>query len=95
MPLEEAVRKMTSAVANRLSIRDRGQLREGFFADVVIFDPATVIDKATYTEPHQHSIGIQTVIVNGVRVWDSGKHTGAKPGRIVRGPGWSGVGTAP
>ena len=95
MPLEEAVRKMTSAVANRLSIRDRGQLREGFFADVVIFDPATVIDKATYTEPHQHSIGIQTVIVNGVRVWDSGKHTGARPGRIVRGPGWSGVGTAP
>ena len=94
MPLEEAVRKMTSAVANRLSIRDRGQLREGFFADVVIFDPATVIDRATYTAPHQHSIGIQTVIVNGVRVWENGKHTGAKPGRIVRGPGWSGVRSA-
>ena len=92
MPLEEAVRKMTSAVANRLSIRERGLLREGFYADVVIFDPATVIDKATYTQPHQHSIGIQTVIVNGVRVWDNGKHTGAKPGRIVRGPGWTGGG---
>jgi N-acyl-D-amino-acid deacylase len=92
LSLEEAVRKMTSAVANRLTIRDRGQLREGFFADVVIFDPATVIDKATYTEPHQHSVGIQIVLVNGVRVWDNGKHTGAKPGRIVRGPGWSGVG---
>ena len=91
MPLEEAVRKMTSAVANRLSIRERGQLREGFFADVVIFDPATVIDKATYTQPHQHSVGIQTVIVNGVRVWDNGRHTGAKPGRIVRGPGWTGA----
>ena len=92
IPLEEAVRKMTSAVANRLSIRDRGQLREGFFADVVIFDPETVIDKATYTEPHQHSVGFQTVLVNGVRVWDKGKHTGAKPGRIVRGPGWNGGG---
>ena len=90
--LEEAVRKMTSAVANRLSIRERGQLREGFFADVVIFDPATVIDKATYTQPHQHSVGIRTVIVNGVRVWDNGRHTGAKPGRVVRGPGWTGAG---
>ncbi len=95
MTLEDAVRKMTSAVANRLSIRDRGQLREGFFADVVIFDPATVIDKATYTEPHQHSVGIQTVIVNGVPVWNTGKHTGARPGRIVRGPGWRASESAP
>ncbi len=94
LTLEEAVRKMTSAVANRLSIRDRGQLREGFFADVVVFDPATVIDKATFTAPHQLSVGIETVIVNGVRVWDKGKHTGAKPGRIVRGPGWTGSGAA-
>lgn len=95
MTLEDAVRKMTSAVANRLSIRDRGQLREGFFADVVIFDPATVIDKATYAEPHQHSVGIQTVIVNGVPVWNNGKHTGARPGRIVRGRGWRASETAP
>lgn len=91
MTLEEAVRKMTSAVANRLSIRDRGQLREGFFADVVVFDPATVLDKGTYTAPHQLSTGISTVIVNGVRVWSDGKHTGAKPGRVVRGPGWTGA----
>lgn len=91
LSLEEAIRKMTSAVANRLTIRDRGQLREGFFADVVIFDPATVIDKATYTAPHQYSVGIQTVLVNGVRVWENGKHTGATPGRIVRGPGWRAV----
>lgn len=90
LTLEEAVRKMTSAVANRLSIRDRGQLREGFFADVVVFDPATVIDKATFTAPHQVSVGIETVIVNGVPVWRGGKHTGAKPGRLVRGPGWTG-----
>ena len=95
LTLEEAVRKMTSAVANRLSIHDRGQLREGFFADVVIFDPATVIDKATFTAPHQNSVGIETVIVNGVRVWEEGKHTGAKPGRIVRGPGWTGRRVAP
>ena len=90
MPLEEAVRKMTSAVAARLSLPERGLLREGFFADVVVFDPATVIDKATYVQPHQVSVGIQQVIVNGVRVWVEGKHTGAKPGRVVRGPGWTG-----
>lgn len=95
LSLEEAIRKMTSAVANRLSIRDRGQLREGFYADVVIFDPLTVIDKATYTQPHQLSMGVQTVIVNGVRVWDNGKHTGAKPGHILRGPGWNGAETTP
>ncbi len=89
--LEEAIRKMTSAVAARLSIHDRGVLREGLAADVVVFDPATVIDKATYTQPHQHSVGIETVIVNGVRVWQGGKHTGAKPGRALRGPAYSGA----
>lgn len=87
LSLEEAIRKMTSAVAARLSIPDRGLLREGFFADVVIFNPATVMDQATFTKPHQTSVGISTVIVNGTRVWDNGKHTGAKPGRILRGPG--------
>jgi N-acyl-D-amino-acid deacylase len=89
MPLEEAVRKMTSAVADRLSIRGRGLLREGMFADVVVFDPATVADKATFPAPHQLSVGIRHVLVNGVRVWAEGAHTGAKPGRVVRGPGWS------
>ncbi len=92
--LEEAIRKMTSAVAARLSIPDRGLLREGFFADVVVFDPATVMDRATYTSPHQYSVGIETVLVNGVAVWSQGKHTGATPGRAIRGPGWTGRGAA-
>ena len=90
IPLEDAVRKMSSAVATRLGIRDRGQLAEGFMADVVIFDPATVKDNATFTEPHQVSSGVQHVFVNGTHVWHEGRHTGAKPGRIVRGPGWTG-----
>lgn len=90
MSLEEAVRKASSAVATRLSIQDRGVLREGQFADVVVFDPATIIDKATFTQPHQVSVGVRDVFVNGVRVVADGKHTGATPGRIVRGPGWTG-----
>lgn len=87
--LEDAVRKTTHAVAARLSIRDRGLLREGMFADVVIFDPATISDRATFESPHQLSTGVKQVLVNGVRVIKDGKHTGAKPGRIVRGPGYS------
>ena len=89
MPLEEAVRKMSSAVAARLSLQDRGILREGLYADVVLFDPATVIDRATYQQPNQLSTGVKHVFVNGVEVVRDGRHTGAKPGRIVRGPGWS------
>lgn len=88
IPLEEAVRKMTSEVANRLSIRDRGLLREGMYADIVVFDPQTVADRATYEEPHQLSVGVPYVLVNGVFVVRDGKHTGAKPGLIVRGPGY-------
>ena len=88
MTLEEAVRKMTSAVANRLSIRDRGLLKEGMFADVVIFDPKTVSDRATYEKPHQLSVGVSYVFVNGTMVLKNGKPTEAKPGRIVRGPGY-------
>ena len=88
LPLEDAVRKMTSAVATRLSIGDRGLLREGMRADVVVFDPATIIDRATYERPHQLSAGVRDVFVNGVAVVQDGRHTGAKPGRIVRGPGW-------
>ena len=88
LPLEDAVRKMTSAVAERLSIRDRGLVREGMFADLVVFDPATVIDNATYEHSHQISSGILDVLVNGVPVVLEGKHTGAKPGKAVRGPGW-------
>ncbi len=88
MPLEEAIRKMTSAVADRLSIRDRGQLREEFHADVVVFDPETIADRATYERPHQLSVGIKNVFVNGTTVVHDGRHTGSKPGQIVRGPGY-------
>ena len=88
--LEEAVRKMSSAVATRLHIRDRGLIEEGFFADVVVFDPETVGDRATYEEPHQLSVGVDHVLVNGIPVWELGRHTGAMPGRVVRGPGWTG-----
>lgn len=88
--LEDAVRKMSSAVAGRLGLRDRGLLREGMFADVVIFDERTIIDKATPEQPHQLSIGVKHVWVNGVPVLADGKHTGAKPGRAVRGSGWRG-----
>jgi len=87
IPLEDAIRKMTSSVADRLSLRDRGLLREGMLADVVIFDPATVRDNATFTDPHQLSTGIRDVWVNGARVLAGGQHTGAMPGRIVDGPG--------
>ena len=88
MPLEEAIRKMTSAVADRLSIRDRGLLREGFHADVVIFDADTIADRATYERPHQLSVGIKDVFVNGTKVVHEGVHSASKPGQIVRGPGY-------
>ena len=88
LTLEDAVRKMTGATAARLSIRDRGELKEGWKADVMIFDPNTIIDRATYEQPHQLSVGVRHVLVNGVPVVTDGKATGAKPGRIVRGPGF-------
>jgi N-acyl-D-amino-acid deacylase len=87
LTLEDAVRKMSSAVADRLSLRDRGLLRTGHYADVVIFDPATVSDRATFEQPHQLSTGIRDVWVNGTRVLKDGTHTNAKPGKFVRGPG--------
>ena len=87
LPIEEAVRKATSAVATRLSIRDRGVLREGFFADITIFDPATIGDRSTFEQPHQLSVGVKHVFVNGTAVIKDGRHTGAKPGKALRGPG--------
>jgi len=92
IPLEDAVRKMTSAVATRLSIQNRGLLKPGMYADVVVFDPATVADRATFEDPHQLSVGVEEVFVNGVQVLRGGEHTGAKPGRIVRGPGYKPAG---
>ena len=88
MMLEEAIRKMSSAVANRLFIRERGLLREGYYADIVIFDQKTISDRATFEHPPQVSVGVRHVFVNGSPVITNGKHTGAKPGRIVRGPGY-------
>ncbi len=85
--LEDAIRKMTSATALRLHIHDRGLLKPGLKADLVIFDPATVASPATYTDPHQISTGVAHVFVNGIAVWDNGRATGALPGEIVRGPG--------
>ena len=90
--LEDAVRKMTWSTAQILGLRDRGMLKEGMFADIVIFDPATVIDKATFEKPHQLSVGVRDVFVNGAAVWKDGKHTGATPGRALRGAGWVGSG---
>jgi N-acyl-D-aspartate/D-glutamate deacylase len=88
--LEDAVRKMSAAVATRLNIRERGSLREGFYADVVIFDPATVGDHATYERPNQLASGVEHVFVNGQAVVADGVHTGALAGRALRGPGWTG-----
>ncbi|HEY9225964.1 MAG TPA: D-aminoacylase [Gemmatimonadaceae bacterium] len=88
IPLEDAIRKMTSAVATRLSIRDRGVLKPGMFADIVVFDPATIADRATFEEPRKLSVGVRDVFVNGVQVLRDGVHTGAKPGRAIRGPGY-------
>ncbi len=90
--LEEAIRKGTSAVARRLMIKDRGLLEEGYYADLIVFDPATIMDRATFEQPHQLSVGVEQVFVNGVAVVVAGKHTGAKPGKIVRGAGWTGRG---
>jgi N-acyl-D-aspartate/D-glutamate deacylase len=91
LTLEDAVRKMTWSTAQILGLRDRGMLKEGNYADIVIFDPAVIIDRATFEKPHQVAAGVRDVFVNGVAVWRNGKHTGAKPGRAVRGPAWDGV----
>ena len=88
--LQEAIRKLAALPAENLRLHRRGRLEEGFFADVVVFDPATVQDHATFIEPHQYATGVQHVFVNGTAVLREGAHTGATPGRVVRGPGWRG-----
>ena len=89
IPLEEAVHKLSALPARNLKIENRGLLAEGYFADVVVFDPDTVADHATFAEPHQLSTGMVHVFVNGEQVLKDGQHTGAMPGRVVRGPGYS------
>lgn len=86
--LEEAIRRLTSLPAANLKLDRRGALKVGHYADVVIFDPKTIQDHATFDKPHQYSTGMQHVFVNGVQVLKSGEHTGATPGRFVRGPGY-------
>jgi N-acyl-D-amino-acid deacylase len=88
--LQDVVRRLTSLPATNLSIRQRGWLKPGYYADIVVFDPATVQDHATFEKPKQLATGVNDVFVNGVQVLRNGKHTGAKPGRVVRGPGWTG-----
>ena len=92
MPLEQAIRKITSMPAQREHLTDRGLLKVGFFADVTIFDPATIIDRATYTESTKLSEGVDFVFVNGKLAYDHGKLTGVNSGRALRGPGWVGDG---
>ena len=87
IPLEEAVHRLTGLPAGNLELDRRGLLREGMFADVVVFDPTTIADRATYEAPHQYAIGMKHVFVNGVQVLKDGDHTGAKPGRALWGPG--------
>jgi N-acyl-D-amino-acid deacylase len=88
--LPDAIRRLSSLPATNLGIRNRGLLKAGYYGDVVVFDPATVQDHATFEKPKQLATGVDDVFINGVQVLRNGKHTGAKPGRVVRGPGWTG-----
>jgi N-acyl-D-amino-acid deacylase len=90
IPLQEAIRKLTSLPANNLRLRHRGLLKTGYHADVVIFDPSNIRDHATYEQPHQLATGMVHVFVNGTQVLRHGEHTGELPGQIARGPGWVG-----
>ena len=87
LPLAEAVHKLSGLPAMFLGLDHRGFLREGDYADVVVFDPKTIADRATYEKPHQYAVGMKHVFVNGVQVLKDGDHTGAKPGRALWGPG--------
>jgi N-acyl-D-amino-acid deacylase len=88
LSLAEAVRRLTSLPADNLRIADRGRLKPGFHADIAVFDPAKIADRATYEQPHRYAVGMRHVFVNGAQVLRDGEHTGATPGRFVRGPGW-------
>jgi N-acyl-D-amino-acid deacylase len=89
--LEDAIRRLTAFPAENLKLHRRGMLRPGYYADIVVFDPARIQDHATFDKPHQLATGVAHVFVNGTQVLKDGEHTGAKPGRVVRGPGYKGV----
>ncbi|WP_338425229.1 N-acyl-D-amino-acid deacylase family protein [Sphingopyxis kveilinensis] len=89
IPLEQAVYRLTTLPATNLGIEARGALKPGYYADVVVFDPATVADRSTFEAPHQYSVGVRDVFVNGTQVLKDGEHSGATPGRAVRGRGWN------
>ncbi len=91
--LAEAVRRLSALPAERLNLTDRGTLKAGSFADVVVFDPATIADRATYDKPHQYAVGVSHVFVNGIQLLRDGAHTGATAGRVIRGAGWTGAAT--
>ena len=88
IPLAEAIRKLTSLPATNLKLHRRGRLQQGYYADIVVFDSEAIQDHATYADPHRYSTGVAHVIVNGVQVLRDGEHTGATPGRFVKGPGF-------
>jgi N-acyl-D-aspartate/D-glutamate deacylase len=88
LTLPEAVRKMTSMNADKIGIKDRGRLEQGMWADITVFDPDAVIDRATFENPRQYPVGIEYVIVNGAVTLERDAHTGAMAGRVIRGPGW-------
>ena len=88
LTLQEAIRKLAALPSQNLRLDRRGELREGYYADVVVFDPDAIQDHATFVEPHQYATGMLHVFVNGEQVLKDGQHTGATPGRVVRGPGW-------
>jgi N-acyl-D-amino-acid deacylase len=87
IPLAEAIRRLSALPATNLGLDHRGFIKEGMFADIVVFDPATISDRATFEKPHQYVVGVRHVFVNGVQVVKDGEHTGAKPGRALWGPG--------
>jgi N-acyl-D-amino-acid deacylase len=87
IPLKEAIRRMSGLPATNLGLDHRGFIKEGMFADVAVFDPATISDRATFEKPHQYAVGMKHVFVNGVQVLKEGEHAGAKPGRALSGPG--------
>ncbi|MDA7839781.1 D-aminoacylase [Luminiphilus sp.] len=90
LSLEQAIHRASGLPATNLSLRDRGFLREGHFADILVFDPDTIVDQATFQQPHQYAVGMEQVFINGTAVIRDSEPTGATPGRVVRGPGWTG-----